>query len=293
MYGLACPCRGCKAPELAARAVFDVLEQAWQHALGDLILKCRHLLTPESWAKVIGEMERGKHHVHFILLLKLQHWQELPWVLCILAHSSSEVARAGAAQILQKYDEVPEAVCHHRLTHAFCSEGSALRAQLEQFRDGTDLGFLGDLQRAVAQLRFIPVTERSVERPHSLVMRALSYKHHGPLSVTMAIRCNDILRDFATPASFNVLAAIAGEAKSTREIQHLLGIQNHPWLRALPRDASTHCRVRVLACVIYRCDDPSQFAVFQDAADSDKGSKKRTVKAQQEALGKSAEAPVP
>ena len=43
---------------------------------------------------------QGKAYLVYILTMKLEQWQKLPWLLCVLGHLSEDVARAGAKHIL-------------------------------------------------------------------------------------------------------------------------------------------------------------------------------------------------
>ena len=116
---LACPMRGCNAPEVVAGALFEQLDTAYRLSLARLALKQRGACAEQEWANLVLDMERGKNHVLYVLTLKLQHWQELPWYLCILAHTDEAVARRGAANILDRFDRGNLGHLHHCLTQAF------------------------------------------------------------------------------------------------------------------------------------------------------------------------------
>ena len=281
--GLACPMRGCNAPDLAAGTLFDQLDSSFKQSLSQLSLKRRSQLTAQQWSNLVLDMERGKNHMLYVLTLKLQHWQEAPWSLCILGHADESIARSGARSLLEKFDACPQPQLHHRLTLKFCCAGSPLRGQLEQFTDGTLLADLADLHREACKLRCIPVAERSVERPHGQVMKAITHKHHGPVSVAAALRFRETEKQFSGGSCFDELVACMQEARHVRRIPGLLGISHHPWLRGLPMDAQTSNWVSVLSMIIYRCDDPSQFASFQDARRVNAQAKRKRALAEQAA----------
>lgn len=178
MSTLSCPLRGCRAPELAAGEVVGVLDEAWKAALGDLIIACRGELDNVTWLGLLRDFELAKGYCVFILTSKLQVWEELPWRLCALAHVSASVARRAAVDALQMFERVSDEQLHHRVSQRFLSRGSPLRNQLEEFAKGRPMDALDHLRMAVAPLRFIPVTERSVEAPHGRIKRNITSKHH-------------------------------------------------------------------------------------------------------------------
>ena len=121
--------------------------------------------------------------------MKLWNWQRLPWLLAGLAHLNEDTARRCANESIAQYDSAPdEAALHHRLTLEFCGKIGPLRADLEAFAAGASRDELPAFRTEATKLFFIPVTERSIEEPHSRVMRAITYRHHSPLSVTMSLR---------------------------------------------------------------------------------------------------------
>ena len=101
MSGLSCPARGCRAPELAAGVVWEDLDTAWTDGFCKLSVECSAFLTDVQWTTLIQEFERGKAHCVYVLTLKLQVWDELPWQLAILAHVDEDVARAGVIGLVR------------------------------------------------------------------------------------------------------------------------------------------------------------------------------------------------
>ena len=201
------------------------------------------------------------------MLLKLHNWEELHWYLCILAHHDQATAREGGRRILIKFGKLPEEALHHRLTVHFCALGSPLRRQLQRFISGEKLTSLPELETAVSRLRFVPVTERSIERPHGILKKNITYRHHGPLSVAMSARAPEVERDFgSSETQFKSFAQHAEAAMSVRRIPHLLQLGGHPWLKPLSAGKFDSSRwVTILSHVIYRCDDISQFRPYKDA----------------------------
>ena len=207
---------------------------AWvffHNALQVLTLKHRALLSEEEWTFVLAEFQRGKSHLHYVLHLKLDNWQGLPWLLCKLVFRDPRVARQGAREVIDKYQACPADAVHHRLTLKFCV--GTLRSQLDLFLGGAELRTLPEVHVEVSKLQFIPLAERAIERPHSKTRRELEFKHHGPLSVTMAQRAYLVHEYCSSEDAFLHYCSFATKAYDTRQIAGLLGLSRHPWLREL------------------------------------------------------------
>ena len=277
---LTCPMRGRRAPEVAAGGIFEHMSVAWSDALSELTAACRPYLTHQQWSAVLLEFNRGKSHCAYIIILKLQNWEQLPWMLCGLAHCNEDTARSIAMRAIAQYDQARpggaavEAAIHHRVSHKFLSPG-CLREQLEAFANNAGgRAEFAELYTEIAQLRFIPITERSIEEPHSRIKRAITYRNHGPLSVTLTARGTEVERTIADESSaeakassmlnFEALSKHISEVISVRKIPHMLEMGLHPWLRVLAEGhEQTSKWVTLLSCILYRCDDASQFESFQ------------------------------
>ena len=264
MTTLSCPMRGCRAAEVACGQVFRVLDEAWRHSLVELLLKCRRGLKADEWSQIVHEFEVGKGYCAFVLQVKLQVWEELPWRLCGLAHHSESMAREAAKDCMLKYDRLPFDHLHHKMTLKFLSPASRIRSDVEAFARGCSRDSLPRLLRAVAQLRGVPITERSIEAPHGKVKREICHKRHKAVSVTMSLRSADIERDICrSETAFAQLSAFLQESLSVRRVPRLLGVHGHPWLQALRGGKETSRQssswVSLLSCILYRCDDITAF----------------------------------
>ena len=224
---------------------------------------------------LLQELERGRNHLTYIMTIKFQNWQELPWFLCVLAHLNEDRARLGATQVLEKFDACSTAAANHRLTLKFCQPG-ALRDQLELFSAGERRSALEPLYSEICKLRFIPLTERDIEAPHSLVFRNTLHRHHGPVSISSSIRQVDICKTYLTcNESFEELSVQAGITNSLRNIPDHLGLSRHHWWQGLPRHATSSQRIACLTWIIYRCDEGSHFMDLAAVVDSDNHAKKK------------------
>ena len=239
---------------LAGRAL-EMADEVFDGALAKLALACRAQLTQDEWTELILEFRRGRSHISYIITVKLQHWQSLPWLLCGIAHVDVDTARSCASRALAAYDESIEASLH-RMAHKFCAPGSDFRRSLELFAAGSDSSTLPeDFQVEMSKLFWIPCTERCVERPHGVIKKYVTYKKHSPLSVSMSIRKGEVERDFSTGDSFSQLCEHARATRHVRRLPSLLGFADHAWIRALDHSHQTNHWVSIVAKIIYRCDD--------------------------------------
>ena len=157
-----CPMSGKRAPELASGRIAEIFDELADQKLTDLLADAPMPLSGESQGTIMQEFQNACQHARLLLTTKLDHWSRLPWVLCGLAHSDEGRARRLAGEIRAMLDNAPEADLHHRLTRRFL-EG-AMRDELCRFADGTAFADLSlEFRAAVAPLRFIPVTETTIE----------------------------------------------------------------------------------------------------------------------------------
>ena len=94
-------------------------------------------LTPPELNVIIEDFERGVAAVLNILEMKWAFWESLPWLLCGVGATSREAGRACAQRALDIYDKNPVAGAHHRVSNLYLAHGSFLRAQLQNFVQGT------------------------------------------------------------------------------------------------------------------------------------------------------------
>ena len=286
--GIPCPVRGCRAPEMAAHQIFKEMEKAFVEVLAALTLAWRDRLSEERWSALVSDFAKGKAHIVYIVTLKLDQWLHLPWFLAILGHHCEEIARDGARVALLMYSTCTAEAANHRLTILLCSENGALGQQMRTFAAGAARESLPDFFAFCCKLAAIPITERSIEQPHGAIKLNTAYKHAGPLCVTASVRFPEaeqhILGD---SGALSVLVECVDVAKHLRKIPHHLGIQRHPWLRALPagRALQSHKLVSVLTSVVYRCDAVAQYQNTAGTHKTYETAKKRRHLEGQQAVG--------
>ena len=96
-----------------------------------------------------------------------------------MAHYDGNAANSTATKVLSMAAAWPAAGgVHHPLTELYCKPGSLLRSQLEQFAITGDITLYKELQAKVAQLAFIPIVERAIERGQMLCHCLLKQSKH-------------------------------------------------------------------------------------------------------------------
>ena len=81
-----------------------------------------------------------------------------------IAHLGEVEARSAARSAVQQFNGAPYAELHNRLTWKWLAAGSAMRAQVDRFIEGSSRAELPRwMQNEIAQLRFTPLTESNIE----------------------------------------------------------------------------------------------------------------------------------
>ena len=110
-----CPMQGNLAPELASGKLHEVLKEAWSIAECDLhslpILQGTAPLTDAEHANLTADFFAAQSRLMTILQVKLQHWSQLPWVLCGLAVSDEAKARETAELAIAEWEKETHHEC--------------------------------------------------------------------------------------------------------------------------------------------------------------------------------------
>ena len=250
-----CPLSSCRAPELAGgelASFFAKMSQSGEMSLFSSAEAAEASETAKREASLIFRHCRSR--IKFFLTLKLSHWQRLPHLLCGLAHFNESKARECATKAWEQWqaNAVPEV--HHPLTLRFCCD---LAEDLQRFIHGVPLKTLTkEFQLEVAKLLFVPVTERSIERKHSLVRGALhrSGLKGSTVRVSFANRLPELQQKLEEkPNLFETLIACFERARTHSRLPAELGLEGHPLLESLPLKNSSDY-TKILRAVLYRAD---------------------------------------
>ena len=127
----------------------------------------RSRLSVEDWTRLLQEVERIKAHIIHILTIKLQNWEEFPWLLCWLTHPLVAEARRCASGIINKFRRAPLS-SHLRTSIQVCT-GDVGR-ELESFAFKlVSFARLPLLRYWKNRLKFILLNDNAVEGPHGWI----------------------------------------------------------------------------------------------------------------------------
>ena len=273
----ACPLAGRRAPELAAGMLQAVIAGLSEKHISLCFLQRRRLLSEIQWCKIASDFEAGKRHLEAVLVVKLDHWGRLPWMLCGLAHHDSSKAKEAARACIAQYDKSARHVRHqhHELTKKLLTPGTALREELEAFagdcaqgHEPAELETLSqDFQVEVARLRFIPVVEREIEAKHKDLKHALvALTRHGPARASMGLRSRQLWAELAAaqPPEQEAFLQLLDVTRVPSGASAALGFAAHPLLtQRVTRSRSDE--LKALERATYRCDIAAQFLGYDQA----------------------------
>jgi hypothetical protein len=149
--------RGRRAPDMVMGAFWDEEDRLSATLAVDLLASFSRDLSGVERATLIQNYEHGLAHLRFVFALRLGHWHVDPWILFGIAHSNREIA----VEAVQHCIASP---CGHPKYRELQTE---LLEEAQRFIDGDDLALLPGLQTFMAELRFAPTVERSIEGEHA------------------------------------------------------------------------------------------------------------------------------
>ena len=168
-----CPVKGCRAPGVACGdhlATFDKIYT--MEALCIMGSTSSSNLAPEDRDSILKEMNIARSVLHQSFSQKAYFWQQIPHLLCGLAHHDPAKARVTAQDCCKQFDMAPVGHLHHRLSTVFLHPGGALREYVEALAGGGDLSSMPKfVQVAVQRFKLVNVVERRVEADHAKLMR--------------------------------------------------------------------------------------------------------------------------
>lgn len=257
----ACPMVGKVAPYLASGEHLADLTTMADCAEIEVLRECCAALTEGDRATIIDNYHSAVAHIHYVLKLKTQSWEVLPWSLCGLAHPHMQTAKAHAEVVLRQLTVDVPAHSHHRLTKPFLA--ADMVEQLRHWaRSGEGLEQHPRLHEEIAKMFFIPCFERGGERLHALLRRGTEFKNVGGPYCSLVLRCPQMTRDLrATPDNLHELAKYVDAARTIGKIEASLGmcIAEHP--RFADGIKST---TAFLSKLLYRLDPSEQHRAHDD-----------------------------
>ena len=256
-----CPLAGFRAWELADGALEKHMESLSETYLAE-IMEMTEQVTETELQIILHDFSTGKAHVHMALHEKLKFWRVMPWSMAALGSPDTAAARRAAAQMVKEFDAAPRnPALHHRVTWEHMQEDSAVRLEMERFIAGDDMTDLPALSKFVAELRFIPCSERMQEGDHSLLHRTVGYRTvQGPYCSTL-LRKHEYESLLADEAQRPQLVANLEAVYKINDVVPMLGLQDHPlWQDMLRTKASSADRLSAAQAIMYSLDAHTQFA---------------------------------
>ena len=280
-----CAVKCMRAPECAAGEIMNMFEERVRRAKLHLATNSQPFLSQDEWAEIMKMLDSGIALIRGILSVKVSFWQELPWILCGLAHFREEVARSCCALAVSLWDKIPVHGRHlaHNVARNFLD--GPYRAELDAFVAGASRSnWSTALKIMVAILAFIPVAERIIEAQHRFIKKdSAAAINVGPVAASLSLRCNAVLEELIArdASSLDRFVQCFEEVRHIRTGVHVIGLTQHPHIRPLTRDMQTSKWVTHVSAALYHADLESEFQPME--------TQKRWAKSHQEARKRKAD----
>jgi len=267
-----CPLSGMRAAELAAGALFEVLEALWNLGQSELLMsRPWQRITVAQRDKLLKIWAKARAHTLFMFRVKTSWWRQLPWALFGLAHHNLDTARACARRCLHLYEVAGVVVRNHHIVLALLAYGSTGRAQVVAFISGVDVHMLPELERWLAKMRFALVVERWIESRHSILSRIFAKcPSAGPLHLGLhwVKESSRKIIDRGSKEVFDALAEACSYNRTAVQVLQNFGFRNHPVIVKLVREnANRHWHLNTknrnkVVEVLFHCDGHSLMRRF-------------------------------
>ena len=261
---LSCPFRGRRAAELAAGDFMQELGSLCSMQFAELSSKLPAQLTDAQRRELLHDYELGRSYLLTVFVLKLSHWQCMPWRAAALAYPEVDRARTIWPEVVY--------VAEHGTLH----EKESLQVLLEEpvfsegtlWHEGSDLCAVEHFMAVVGGLALTPTAERRIEGQHAKTQRASKKApNHSPAYISVQLRSADMRwRACANPHEFvSTLAPLVHKCRTYKGTARQVLLCRHP---AFHTKAS---RDKVLRDALYRADshsmhmhlDPDSFRIRQ------------------------------
>lgn len=195
------------------------------------------------------------------LSTKFAFFEPIPFKLTGLAHWCEESAQNCALQCVAQSQAGGK---DHRLSDRFLSPEGQLREQVDRFGLGEPLNTLLELEAEVSQLRFIFMTERSVERLHAIgTLNTRSKPHHSQAFRSLALRSVEIAKRIDSDKTcFTQMCNHMMTTKKPVGIAGALGLASHPHIQSHAQELT----MPIVMSVVYHCDLTTMFDARDDLA---------------------------
>ena len=162
-----CPACGLQAPFFAVGKHMEVLAESSRGAYAKLLSSLCDI-SAETRGHMVEDYEKGSNSLTYVLQLKYSSFQQLPLLLCGMAHPLESVARGIAKDVVEQFTATATSCRQHPKVRELCSNGSQLNVEFHQFMAGESRDALPHFKQWLMPLRLVRTNELSVERLHKV-----------------------------------------------------------------------------------------------------------------------------
>ena len=202
---------------------------------------------------MLRDFGKGRSHIVTWINAKLRFWNQLPYILCGLAHPVAETARAAGSRALALFLSSPTHARHHRITQIFLDEGGVLREHLLAFIRGQPLHELHqDFQMWLARFSQVYVVERLLEGVHKTMWQnsRMACRNNNTYA-SMCVRGLGLTRRIkAQLALLRTMVSLCARTTKPLSAVKALGFGSHPGTGiALDREGRFDVLFSMYACM--------------------------------------------
>ena len=250
-----CPNSGKQAPAFAAGRAIEYLEHLLNLCEGK-VLEHASLLDASEQSKLLRDFSKGRSHLIMFISARLRFWQQLPYILCGLAHHDRKAALETGKRALALFQACSEGTRHHRVTWLFLESGSLMRHALVEFLAGRSLeDSPWEFQLAVARLGQVFTAERLMEAQHKTMGQAARHAcRTSEAYAAICLRGRELLRRIdRNPDVFIELEGHCYSVRTPRKVMEALDLSLHPGIEEeLTKKAKL--RHQAVCKVVYHSD---------------------------------------
>ena len=249
-----CPASGCRGAEMVAGRL-DVFRDALHGTSFKSFMAAAHVTLPaDAWDRLRQEWQRGASYIVENLTLWLEYFQSLPWVILGRCHHDQTVAKAQLQRAKDLWEQIPGEArdLQHRLCQQLFQPGE-LREQMLAFIGSSEpLSSFDLLEKSLAPLCFVQITERIIEAAHKELGSVSAQK--SATQYSLCLHVPELLQLLETEADqFASLVASFVQARKLRNFGKLFaGHDNHPDILKLGLRAKTEKLISAICKILYR-----------------------------------------
>ena len=252
-----CPMAGRNADLLAAGYANDTFQEVWKtlekHLHTSEFVVGARPISMDDWQILHGNASSSKAYLWAEFELKLVPYTHLPGVFSVLGHATEDIARSGAARIIDMIGQDPRLKAHDTLTRTFIRPG-VRRGELFNFARGRKPRHLRhqDFRNFIASKKFGSVIETDIEAKHARVSMASAMKSVGPVRVSLSNRLPWLER-MLRKKHIHILQFMRyfEKARHISRIPWALGFEDHP--HVVDSSVAPSAMRKPIAKILYHC----------------------------------------